>query len=244
MCKELGLSWQNSETREWFPIARLTFQNKKYSFQYTKGALEANKLGFKGLAGFKDFNKIYHSDEIFPVFQNRIMNKSRPDREEFLSWLDLEKDESSQFEELARTGGIKATDSLQLYPVPFLDNDSYKVQFFVHGVSHLPDNYKDCTNNLKTGDKLFLASDLQNEQDQNALLLRTNDPIQLVGYCPKFFAKDFKILFDRSPNNFKVKVVKLNLDAPEQLRLLCEVTCNWPENFTPFDDNSFKVISN
>lgn len=243
MCKELGLSWQNSKTREWFPIAKISKQNDTYCFQYTYGALNAKKAGFQGLAGFSDFNKTYLSDTVFPVFQNRIMNKSRRDRDEFLSWISLDESNYSQFEELARTGGIKATDSLQLYPIPSPTNDRYQVQFFVHGVSHLPDNYKYRTNKLSKGEKLYLCADLQNEQDHNALLLRTADPVELVGYVPKFFAKDFKTLFELSKSDYEIKVVKLNLDAPEQLRLLCEISCVWPNGFKALNENSFQLLS-
>lgn len=244
MCKELGLSWQNSKTREWFPVARISKIKENYFFRYTHGALRAKESGFQGLAGFVDFNKTYESDTVFPVFQNRIMNKSRRDRDDFLSWIGLNEGNYSQFEELARTGGIKATDNLQLYPIPSkTSNDRYVVQFFVHGVSHLPDNYKDRTNKLSKGERLYLCADLQNEQDSNALLLRTSDPVELVGYVPKFFAEDFKILFNSSQDDFFLHVVKLNLDAPEQLRLLCEISCTWPEGFRSLRSELFQPLN-
>jgi hypothetical protein len=242
MCKELGLSWQCSKTREWFPVARIGQYNGEYSFRYTHGALEAKNIGFQGLAGFSDFEKTYLSDTIFPVFQNRIMNKSRPDRDEFLSWIELDNETYSPFEELARTGGIKATDNLQLYPIPSEVAGKYKVQFFSHGISHLPDNYKDRTNCLSHKDKLYLCADLQNEQDVNALFLRTSDPVELVGYAPKFFAKDFLELFNKSKDSFEIVVVKVNKDAPESLRLLCEISCDWPKGFTSFKDKPFQTF--
>ncbi len=242
MCKELGLSWQNQDTREWFPVARISKKDDEYAFRYTHGAVEAKKSGFQGLAGFPDFNHTYLSDIIFPVFQNRIMNKSRPDRDEFLSWIELKDTTYSQFKELARTGGIKATDNLQLYPIPSETDGYYNVQFFSHGVSHLPENYKDRTNRLSVGDKLYLCADLQNEQDSSALFLRTSDPVELVGYVPKFFAKDFQELFKRSKDSFGIKVIKVNADAPEQLRLLCEIDCRWPKDFVPFKENSFQPL--
>lgn len=242
MCRELGLSWQNSATREWFPVARISKENHEYFFRYTHGAVDAKQSGFQGLAGFPDFKKTYLSDTIFPVFQNRIMNRSRPDRDEFLSWIELDNDSYSQFEELARTGGIKATDNLQLYPIPSKIDGEYKVQFFSHGVSHLPANYKDRVNTLLPGEKLYLCADLQNEQDLNALFLRTSDPVELVGYAPKFFAKDFQELFKTSKDSFEIKVVKVNTDAPEQLRLLCEISCCWPKNFTPFRERPFQLL--
>jgi len=242
MCKELILSWQDMKSREWFPVGRLSFDDGRYIFAYTKGALCAKESGFLGLAGMIDLSKVYYSDIIFPVFQNRILNKSRPDRSDFLSWLNINLDSYSQLEELARTGGIKATDSLQLYPVPSIENNKYHVNFFAHGVSHLPKYYKERANNLLVGEKLYLCADYENEHDKNALFLRTKDPVEIVGYCPKFFAEDFNELFSASKESFNINLVKVNTKAPEQLRLLCELSCEWPNGFSPFSKKGFQLL--
>jgi len=244
MCKELFLSWQSSKTREWFPVARLSKIGEEFSFRYTKGAKEAKASGFVGLAGFSSFDKLYLSNTIFPVLQNRIMNKSRPDRDEYLSWLGLDSETHSDFEELARTGGVKATDNLQLYPIPEPKNGLYQFQFFVHGISHLPENYKDRTYRLQPDDSLFLMPDVQNQQSKDAISLRTEDPVELVGYVPKFFTQDFIALFRANPNQFNIKVKKLNVDAPEQFALLCELTAPWPDDFKPLNNASFKALVN
>lgn len=243
MCRELILSWQDMKSREWFPVGRLSFSNNTYEFGYTNGAFNAEQTGFLGLAGMNDFFKSYKSENIFPVFQNRILNKSRPDRPEFLNWLDINLESYSQFEELARTGGIKATDSLRLYPVPSAINGKYLVNFFAHGVSHLIESYKKRANDLSVGDKLYLCADLENEYDKNALILRTQDPVEVVGYCPKFFAEDFYKVFEASKKSFNIDLVRVNIDAPEQLRLLCKLSCEWPNNFLPFNKPEFQLIS-
>lgn len=243
MCKELFLSWQSSKTREWFPVARFSKNSKGFSFNYTKGAEEAKSSGFIGLAGFPKFDKTYLSDTIFPVLQNRIMNKSRPDRDGFLSWLNLNNENYTDFEELARTGGVKATDNLQLYPIPEPKNGMYEFQFFVHGISHLPANYKDRTFKLKENDPLFLMLDVQNSQDKEAIALRTKDPIELVGYVPKFFTQDFKNLFNENPDQFNIRVKKLNTDSPVQLALLCELTTPWPDHFKALDNPSLDALT-
>jgi hypothetical protein len=36
-----------------------------------------------------------------------------------------------------------------------------------------------------------LGRDIQNLADPNALLLRTADPLSLVGYCPRYLASEF-----------------------------------------------------
>jgi len=243
MCRELILSWQDMKSREWFAVGRLSFIDNKYKFGYTSGALNAKKAGFLGLAGMNEFSKIYRSDKIFPVFQNRILNKSRPDRSEFLDWLNIDLDNYSQLEELARTGGIKATDSLRLYPVPYAIDGKYVVNFFAHGVSHLIESYKKRANELLPGEKLYMCADLENEYDKNALILRTKDPIEVVGFCPKFFAEDFYTVFEASKKCFSINLVRVNMDAPEQLRLLCKLSCEWPDNFLPLNKPEFQLIS-
>lgn len=239
MCQELILSWQDAQTNKWFPVGRFSKQNQENSFIYIKGVEQAQNNGFSGLPSMEDFNKKYYYSDIFPLLKNRILNKSRPDRDEFLNWLEVES-EDSDFEELAKTGGIKATDNLQLFPVPVKENNRYTLSFFAQGISHLKDSCQSRIKQLKKGDKLYFCLDLENEQDKSACLLRTDDPVQMVGYCPRYLAKDFKKLFDLSEKSFNITVQKVNKDAPEQLRLLCNINCDWHQNFKPFSESKFQ----
>lgn len=242
MCQELILSWQDTETSRWFSVGRFSKQSGAYAFVYTKGVEQAKENGFSGLASMQDFHKEYYYDDIFPLLKNRILNKSRPDRGAFLNWLEI-RSEDSDFEELAKTGGIKATDNLQLFPVPIKENNQYTLSFFAQGISHLTEKHQLRIEQLTKGDKLYFCADLENQQDKNAHLLRTDDPVEMVGYCPRYFAKDFKKLFNLSEKTFNIKVQKVNKDAPEQLRLLCEINCDWHSNFSPFSDPEFKKFT-
>ncbi len=240
MCQELILAWQDTNA-QCFPVGRFSKQGEAYSFVYTKGVKQAQKSGFFGLASMQDFDKKYHYDDIFPLLKNRILNKSRPDRDDFLAWLEI-KSEDSDFEELAKTGGIKATDNLQLFPVPIKENNQYTLSFFAQGISHLAEECQSRIEQLKKGEKLYFCADLENQQDKDAHLLRTEDPVEMVGYCPRYFAKDFKKLFDLSKESFNIEVQKVNKDAPEQLRLLCKINCDWHSDFSPFSAPEFQKI--
>ncbi len=242
MCQELILSWEDVKTKQWFPIGRLLKEQDVYSFSYVNGVNQAKEKGFTSLASMPDFNQKYYYDDIFPLFKNRILNKSRPDREEFLSWLNINPDNSG-FKELAKTGGLKATDNLFLFPMPVKENNQYILEFFSQGVSHLTKSSQTRIESLEKGEKLFFCTDLENAQDKNAHILRTNDPVGIVGYCPKYFVKDFKKLFDLSKESFSIKVKQVNKSAPEQLRLLCEITCNWHKDFSPFSEDKFALIN-
>ena len=47
------------------------------------------EAGFPLLIEFPDLHKAYRSPELFPVFQNRVMNRARPDFADYLRQLDL-----------------------------------------------------------------------------------------------------------------------------------------------------------
>lgn len=240
MCKELILSWQDIvNTRLWFPIARLTQQQDGYLFRYVNGVKLADQHGFKGLAGLNERTETYYSKRLFPLFQNRILNKSRPDRLEFLDWLGLTLETYTEMEELARSGGVKVTDQFQLFPVPEQKNGRYQVHFFTHGVRHLAFHYQERVKHLKKGEKLYLCLDPQNDKDPNAVMIRTENPVEFVGYAPKFLAKDFATLIKHDPINANIRVVKTNSNAPDQMKLLCLFDAPWVENFTAFADKEF-----
>lgn len=244
MYQELILSWQDTETGQWFLIGRFSKHDDAYTFIYVKGAEQAKEHGFFELPSMPDLYAEYSYNDIFPLLKNRILDKSRPDRGEFLKWLNIDIDSNNlDFEELAKTGGIKATDNLCLFPMPVKKNNQYILEFFSQGVSHLTQNTQDRIAKLKVGEKLFFCADLENLQDEDAHMLRTQDPVEFVGYCPKYFAKDFEKLFNLSKESFSIKVKQINKNAPEQLRLLCEITCDWHQDFSPFVEDEFTSIT-
>ncbi len=241
MNNELILSWKNSTTHMWVPVGRLKFQNNHYFFQYTKGAQTSKE--FQPFEKMDNLNKIYESEELFPLFKNRLLQKSRPEYSEYLDWLDVSKTEMHPMEELALTGGVRATDSLQLFPMPIENNGYYEVKFFSHGIRYLASSYIERANKLENGDKLYIMKDIQNPHDGYALTLRTEDPPELVGYCPKNYVKDFNSLIEENgAENIEVSVVKNNKMAPSQLKLLCKFKVKWYEGFTPFSDDDFQPI--
>ncbi|MGR3220978.1 MAG: hypothetical protein ACUZ8H_14335 [Candidatus Anammoxibacter sp.] len=244
MCNELIIAWQGQETREWFPIGRLQYKDNKYFFKYVNGVRKVSKgNAFVPFGKMKHLEQTYKSDDLFPIFKNRLLQKSRPEYNDYLEWLDLTQNDISPIEELARTGGIRATDSLQLFPVPVRKNNMYEVCFFTHGIRHLPPNYIERINHLSKTNKLYLMKDVQNESDSLALVLRTEDPPEIVGYCPKFFVNDFNILIDKNgPGAIDVNVEKVNIKAPLQLKLLCKLRTPWPDGYNPFEDESFQPV--
>jgi len=243
MNKKLVLAWRNPEVRTWIPVGILEKIDEKYCFHYTNGAKANNFIAFGQM---QDKSQKYISDSLFPIFKNRLLAKSRPEYSDFLNWLDINVEDNDEILELSRSRGIRATDELQLFPVPEKNQEGkYEVIFFSHGISHISESYIKRLSNLKKGDNLLIMQDIQNETDDLALTLRTKeDPVELMGYCPSFFVKDFnKLLDENGKKNVNVTVQKINEDAPLQLKLLCKLITIWPESFNPFDEEEFYPYS-
>jgi len=85
--------------------------------------------------------------------------------------------------------------------------------------------------------------DTQNDNDNRAFVLRTEPPITIIGFCPRYLTKDFAFLLEQSnANEVEVKVERVNPDAPLQLRLLCRFSAPWPQGFKAFSDELFSPI--
>ena len=241
--KALFVAWQDPESRSWFPVGRLTFDNGTYQFAYTRGAKESKS--FRPFGRMTELDSVYMSKELFPLFSNRILPKSRPEHQDYMRWLGLSEDKYNELEELARTGGQRATDSLEIFPCPEPTPDNrYVVYFFSHGLRYLiPENLARISS-LVPGEKLLLARDVQNNFDEMALLLRTQDPISIVGYCPRYYSAEFSRLLELvGPEKVDVSVERVNVDAPTQLRLLCRVSAPWPIAFSPCARELYETLA-
>ena len=227
------LAWQDPIDRRWLPVGKLAFDGTVYRFVYTKGAEESEN--FVPFGRMTDLRVAYESNELFPLFSNRLLSESRPEYGQVLRWLNLEGHEHDPLAILALTGGQRETDSLEIFPCPEpADDGQYHIHFFAHGIRHLPQESVKRIGNLRHDDKLFLMSDFQNPYDPFALALRTDDPAILAGYCPRYLTEDVHTLLQQcSLDIADVAVERVNLDAPLQLRMLCSMTTCWPSEFRP-----------
>jgi hypothetical protein len=238
----LFLAWQDPQNRRWFPVGRLTFNGSVYHFVYTKGA-EASPH-FIPFGMMRHLHVTYESDQLFPLFSNRLLSKARPEYRKFLHWVNIREDEDDPLALLARTEGLRETDSLEVFPRPERTNDNeYHVHFFVHGIRHLPQEAIDRVHALKEKDRLFLMQDLQNPYDPFALALRTADPPTFVGYCPRYLAEDVHTLLEKCASEVvRINVERVNREAPLQLRVLCDITSCWPASFRPCSGEMYEPL--
>jgi len=241
--KALFVAWQDPDTRRWIPVGRLTHEDGTYKFTYTRGAKESKN--FVPFGRMTDRSAVYVSTELFPLFANRILPKSRPEYRDYLRWLGLDDKKTNELEVLARSGGQRATDTLEIIPCPEPTSDNkYIVYFFGHGTRHLSAKDEARVSTLQQGERLFLMRDVQNHADATAILMRTGDPVSVVGYCPRYFSAEFSTLLEKiAPKNVVVNVEQVNADAPSQLRLLCRLEAPWPADFSPCSRGSYEPLS-
>src|SRR5258708_4630275 len=126
----------------WSPIGRLQFAEGSYRFVYTKGAKTAQD--FTPFSGMENLAEVYESDELFPVFANRMLPKSRPEYDAYLRWSGFDPaNPPDPIAVLGVTEGIRRTDMIELFPCPIPDEQRcYLSKFFLHGLRYMPDSAK------------------------------------------------------------------------------------------------------
>lgn len=237
--KSLFLAWQDSISRAWFPVGKLSYDGSLYQFVYLQGAIAAaQKAGFEPIYSFPDWHHSYSSVDLFPLFANRLIRPSRPEYEDFVQWLNLPQGEHDPLTLLARSGGKRKTDTFEVFPGPERDDQGkYRVHFFAHGIRHTPEETWPHLAKLEAGQEIWLAHDFQNRFDSQALLLHTPDLYNL-GYCPRYLVEDLFKLREFGP--LQVRVERVNPPpTPLQFRVLCCLTAEWPQGFVPFAGDAY-----
>lgn len=226
----------------WRPVGRLEHDGELYRFWYTQGA---RKPGFRPFSQMEDLEQVYESDELFPLFANRLLPKSRPEYEAYLRWSGFDiGNPPDPILVLGVTEGIRQTDAVEVFPCPVPDaNGCYLNKFFLHGIRWLPPVAVDRINRLQAGERLKLLLDLQNDVDPNAVALRTNAELMQIGYVPRYLANDVWQLVQKCDVGFiELFVDRVNRDAPLQNRVLCRMYACWPDDFQPCRSNDFSPI--
>ena len=246
----LYVVWQDPVSSRYFPVGRLrergSASDKVYEFVYTKGADVAKGNGFEPFLSFPDLDNEYRSANLFPFFANRLLSLSRDDYPEYINQLGLSPTTASAMEILARSGGRRVTDSIELFAPPHIQESPdgkgriFDYLFLVHGIRHM----KECSrlqteSYLRDGDPLFLVHDLQNAVDTQALLLRT-DGYCCIGFVPRFLCEEIWNLFKQGEST-KITVAKVNSPpAPVQQRILCKLTSVIRDHFVPCSADDFQ----
>jgi hypothetical protein len=185
----LYVAWQDPNTRRILPVARVALDAQGWQeFAYIRGAEEAQRYGFLPLLSFPDVRQVYRSREPLPLLQNRLLQRNRPDYDEYLSQLGLDTLSAEPFTVLGRSGGRRATDKLELFSPPAKTEDGrLGCMVFARGVRHVP-GADEAITTLDPGTVLQVVMDPENQFNPKALKLRRGE-ISL-GYLPDYLASE------------------------------------------------------
>jgi HIRAN domain len=225
----LLVAWQNPETRRIALVGILEQGVGCYCFRYLRAALDTP--GFRPFLGFDDLHRRYESEQLFPLFRQRLMDHDRPDFHQYLDTLGLG-ESSSPLAVLGRSGGSRAGDSIFLLREPEVFSDgTTRVMCFVHGVRH-QHGAAARIGQLRPGDHLHLRPEPDNEFNPRAVLVTADDD-QVLGWVPDLLA-DY-VQHALSMDTPAVRVSKVNgTDTPPNLRLLVKLSGLLPPGYHPF----------
>ena len=229
--KTLFLAWHDTgENRLWYPVARLDAdpESSRYRFRYTGGAKRAQKEArFPLITGFPAVDKDYRSEELFPLFQNRVMSPARPDFQSYLETLGYD-GTAEPVEILAVNGGLRRTDSFEVFPKLVKQPDGgFTCRFLLHGSRHLNPAAQNRLSSLDEGEKLFIALELTNPVTQLAVQIQTHDNY-ILGWAPHYLVNDLVAAMADSPGEYEAKAIRIHRDAHSpRPTLLVELSSHW-----------------
>lgn len=199
---ELLVIWQQPTSRAMIPVGVLTFDGETYTFVYLPNA--ADIAEFRPLIGFRDLSKTYESDELFPLFRERVLDPTRPDFFRVIDELSLDPASATPWEQLVRSGGASEGDTLQVIPFPRETSGGWMCTALVAGVRYLGkksvetehgvvqsysgDELEIVLRGLEIGQQLKIVAEIGNTYNPEAQLLFTAAG-ELVGYVPDWLAK-------------------------------------------------------
>jgi hypothetical protein len=241
--RRLLVAWQHPVTREYDLVGRLDLPaapEEPYQFGYFHRA--ASVPGFRPFVELPDLDHSYESMDLFPLFDNRMTPRSRPDYAALAASVGLSGD-ADPFEVLARTGGRRATDTIEVVPEPHIDavTGRLDVEFLVHGVRH--QRADEALASLEPGDRLRLLWDVQNPLDALALAVADSRTCNL-GWVPRYLSP----LVHRSAEGFSweqvtVETVHVGDPAgPPHLRLLCRLSADWQSGEELFNGPGYALV--
>lgn len=230
----LLVSRRDPNTRQYESIGFLTMAAGRYRFAYLRAL--ADDSSFRPLAGFPDSGRIYESDQLFPIFAERIMSPRRPDRGVVMEALGLGLD-AGPFEVLARSGGRRVGDTIELVPVPDHGTRRVTVDYFVHGVRYMTDHAQHRITSLGAGARLILLPEPTNQVERRAILVTDEDQLRL-GYVPT-------PLLDLICSIEEPTTTVLRANRPEvgfHYRLLVRTAGLITEGATPFEGPNWDTV--
>ncbi len=238
----LFVTWRSAKNRRIYPVGRLRelAREPRWKFAYIEGSREAASHGFVPFVEFPDLDAVYRSDDLFPLFDVRVMSSTRPDYADHVQRLGLLPAQGSPMVILARSEGRSTTDRIELIAPPVFDalKNRHVSWFFSRGIRYLPEA-ETIIAKLRSGDHLAWSPEPENEHDPLAIALHAAGT--LVGRVPFYLVDDMNHLMGKQAD-LDVYVERVNpAPAPTDQRLLCRLEARWSNGFVPFTSPRFEV---
>lgn len=238
---DLLVLWQHPETREIIPIGRFGHHGDSYCFAYTRAA--AGVPGFRPLPGLAELDRRYNRNSIPVVFGQRVMDRDRPDFAGYARSLGLDPTLATPWEQIVRSGGRRAGDTLQFMPVPVVVNRRAQARFLVNGVAHIPDEprtlggrtihvtqsrQEEALQSLAQGSTVLIQAEDGNPRDPDACLVTVHG--LPVGWVPRALSAGVRELLASGPIPATVLRVA-EPGTPSHVRLALDLDVPSPPGF-------------
>lgn len=205
------LVWKEPKSRRQYIIGQLS-KNGQFEFNYGFEINDAIEKGFSLLIAFKDINKVYKSDMLFPVFSSRLPDKKRNDINKILCKYGME--EYDDYKLLKRSGAKLPIDNLEFIDPILEDCDtSIKRIFYLAGPRHyIGCDGVDCAKSvdLNIKDDLQLVLEPNNIHDKYAIKVNSMKGVH-IGYMPRYYSKGITELIHKG-YNYSCKVYEVQKD--------------------------------
>ena len=240
MTTTLYLAWQAPGSRRWFPVGRLDADLDgdlaRYHFSYMDGAREAREAeDFLMVPGFPELDAPYQSEKLFPFFENRLMNRRRPERAEYLRGLGLDPACWDPVSELAAPFNHTHGNGFEVFPDVVPDDDGYyRTQFVVHGLRYTNGHSIERTESLEVGEELRLSLELNNPITGFAVTVKTTDHY-VIGWLPRYLVDVVYQDGGWLVQDPEARVAQLNLGGSLSHRVLVDFSGRLPSTMRSMD---------
>lgn len=230
----LFVAWQHPVTRAFSPVGVLDrVVDGGFEFRYLPHA--ASVEGFAPFLNFPVYDEVYRSSELFPFFTNRVISSRRGDFHSMVEAIGLD-GTPEPYEILVRNGGIRATDTIEIYPEPQIDRRTGTITtiFLTRGIRHQGEAALQRLALLTPGDRLDLVAEPTNPSHSQAIQIQSAGIV--LGYLPNYLHPILSEIY-ASHEVVTVTVVQANPStlAP-QMRLLCHLQGQWISSLNPFNE--------
>lgn len=241
MTDNLLVIWQEVKSRQKYHIGTLNHnkQEELYSFTYAynvprRGLKEAMDVGFKGIYDFELKREPVTSKELFHFFNKRLPNPKRSDYQGLLNYFGLNEN-ASKMDFLRRTKGKLGTDSYELFS-PIITNkrdESFELEVFIEGWQYY-DGDK-VLDQLNVGDQLKLMREPENDNDEFAVMVLTQDNTHL-GYVAAVYSEFLSQVLEND-SEYDVCIANKYPEAIPQMKVCIEIDGECTFRFNEFSND-------